>query len=202
MWTETKLARIAASALVGGAMSIGYPALAQDGTPDVNQIISDWPEASKSAANEMMEKYGQPDEVTDTVLIWRDNGPWVRTYVYGYAIDHNWPAPHKDVLQQFIDYDVPEDLFDELANFDGSVIAERTKGELSARCHAEYANLISLNLAHDVIEGTKSVEEAREAYVEAVKAHMAGDTPEIAQELAFDHPERDITNPGEAAIEM
>ncbi|MGH8284417.1 MAG: hypothetical protein ACRETT_01460 [Steroidobacteraceae bacterium] len=36
--------------------------------------------------------------------------------------------PHKDVLEQVIDYKVPPDKFDDLARYDGSVIAERTKG--------------------------------------------------------------------------
>ena len=80
----------------------------------------------------MMEKYGAPDEMTDMLLIWRDNSPWVRTVVYGYEVDHNWPAPHKDVLEQFVHYDVDPDYFDDLAKYDGSVIVERTKGEMSA----------------------------------------------------------------------
>jgi hypothetical protein len=179
--------------------SMNAEASAEQAGMDLETHISDWPQASREAANEMMQKYGAPDEMTDTLLIWRDNGPFVRTYVYGYEVDHNWPAPHKDVLEQFIHYDVPEDMFDELAMFDGSIIAERTKGEISARCHAEFANLIALNLAHDILEGNMSVEEARSAYVEAVRQQMAGNPPEIAQQLTFTPPS-DVNNPGEAVI--
>ena len=171
-------------------------------SPDMQAFIADWSEASQKAAVEMMEKYGAPDEMTESLLIWRDNAPFVRTYVYSEAIDHDWPTPHKDVVEQFVHYDVPEDMFDELAMFDGSVIAERTKGEISARCHSEFANLIALNLADDVVTGEKDVEEARDAYVEAVKAHMAGDSPEIAQRLTFEPAQEDITNSGEAVIEQ
>jgi len=49
-------------------------------------------------------------------------------------IPHDFPKPHMDMLLQSIDYPVPPDKFDELAAYDGSVIAERTKGELAARC--------------------------------------------------------------------
>lgn len=201
MTRTTNIAQLAAASLMTTALVTGGPALAQQ-EMDASQIIADWPEASKKAANEMMEKYGQPDEMTAMELIWRDNEPWIRTVVYGYEIDHNWPAPHKDVLEQVINYDVPPDLFDDLAHYDGSVIAERTKGELSARCHSEFANLIALNLANDVIQATKTVEDARTAYTEAVKAHMAGDTPEIAQKLTFEWPQEDVTNSDEASIEM
>lgn len=169
---------------------------------DMQSAIEGWPQASRDAANEMMDKYGPPDEMTASVLIWRDNGPFVRTYVYAEEFDHNWPTPHKDVLEQFLHYDIPEDKFDELAMFDGSIIAERTKGEISARCHAEFANLIALNLANDVITEAKTVEEARDAYVEAVKARMSGDEPEIAQRLTFEPAQEDVTNPGEAVIEQ
>lgn len=185
------------------AERIGSGQMAGDMTmADLETHIAQWPQASKKAAMEMWDKYGAPAEMADTLLIWRDNGPFVRTYVYGYEIDHNWPAPHKDVLQQFIHYDVPADVFDELAMFDGSIIAERTKGEISARCHSEFANLIALNLGNDVITGEKSVDEARAAYEEAVRQHMAGNSPEIAQRLTFEPAGEDITNAEEAVIQQ
>lgn len=42
------------------------------------------------------------------------------------------------------------------------MIAERTAGEVSARCHDEEANRLALNLMHDIVSGDKSVGEARE----------------------------------------
>jgi hypothetical protein len=44
------------------------------------------------------------------------------------------PNPYTDFLEQFIDYKTPADKFDAQAVYGGSVIAERRKGELSARC--------------------------------------------------------------------
>ncbi|EAR51266.1 hypothetical protein OG2516_17595 [Oceanicola granulosus HTCC2516] len=169
---------------------------------DLEAHIAGWPEASQKAAMEMWDKYGAPDEMAETLLIWHDTGPFVRSYVYGEAIDHDWPAPHQDVLEQFIHYDVPADKFDELAMFDGSIIAERTRAEMSARCHSEFANLIALNLGNDVVTGEKTVEEARAAYEEAVREHMAGNSPEIAQRLTFEPAQQDITNSDEAVIDM
>lgn len=64
-------------------------------------------------------------------------------------------------MESFIDYRGPTAKFTELADFDGSVIAERTTGEVSARCHDEQANLLALNLMNDVVTGAKTVEEAR-----------------------------------------
>lgn len=187
------------------SFSVSAPSIANEvklSTEQTNQMIEQWPKASKKAAHAMMDKYGQPDGVTSSMLVWEDNGPWQRTIVYSDPVDHDFPVPHKDVLEQFISYDVPIDQFDDLARFDGSVIAERTKGVISARCDKEAANFLALNLANQVIEGEKSVEEARQAYGETMKAMMQGETPEMTQEFTF-NVQRDFRgNPDEATLSM
>src|SRR3546814_5051300 len=77
---------------------------------------------------------------------------------------HDFPAPHTDSVESVIDYRVPPDKFTALAEFDGSVMAERTAGEVSARCHDEQANLLALNMMHDVVTGAKAAKAAREYY--------------------------------------
>ncbi|HEV7285020.1 MAG TPA: hypothetical protein VGN75_09185, partial [Kaistia sp.] len=124
-----------------------------------------------------------------------------RTIVYGEEIDHDFPMPHKDVLEQVIPYDVPADMFDDLAEYDGSVIAERTKGTLAARCDKEAANFLAVNLANDIVKGEKSIEEARQAYADAMKAVMAGDPPEITQAFTFEVNRGFAGNPGETIMD-
>lgn len=150
--------------------------------------LNTWPETARMAANNMIEKYGQPAETTPSMLVWYNTGPFKRTVVYKEELQHDFPMPHKDVLEQFIDYQVPADKFDELAMYDGSVIAERTKGELSARCDKEAANYLAINLAHDIIEGERSVEDARAFYASAIRKMLEGDKPAYMQSLQFDKP--------------
>lgn len=165
------------------------PGAAQPQTSaDAKQVIKDWPDTAKKAAEAMTEKYGQPDEMTDTMLVWHENGPWLRTIVYKEEVDHDFPVPHKDVLEQVISYEVPPDKYDDLAMYDGSVIAERTKGELSARCDQEVANYLALNLADDIVKDEKSVEEAREFYAETIKQVLQGQEPEYVTSLRFEPP--------------
>jgi hypothetical protein len=78
--------------------------------------------------------------------------------------EHNFPAPHIDAVESFIDYTVPTTMFTSLAEYDGSVVVERTAGEVSARCHDEEANNLALNLMHDIVQGNKTVEDARNYY--------------------------------------
>jgi hypothetical protein len=54
------------------------------------------------------------------------------------------------------------------------VIAERTAGEVSARCHDEQANLLALNLTNDVVTGAKTVAEARRSGRSPAAAGAAG----------------------------
>lgn len=171
-----------------------------DELPDVNALITTWPGSSRRAANDMMEKYGEPQAANDHMLVWRGNGPWTYTIVSAHPIQHNFPMEHQDVLEQFINYKVPPDKFDELAKYDGSVMCERTAGWISARCEMEEANFLALNLAHKIINDEMTVDEAREAYVDAVRQLMNGETPAITQDFQFRVPTGGTEDPGTSVL--
>lgn len=162
---------------------------------EARSLIRDWPNMPKEVAQKVISKYGAPDEVTNTMLVWHNNGPWKRTIVYKEEVPHNFPKPHTDVLEQFIDYNVPAEKFEDLAQYDGSVIAERTKGEISARCDKEGMNFLALNLAHDIATGRKTTEQGRAYYTRAVKEFMQGEIDPYIQKLQFNTPERDTGDP-------
>jgi hypothetical protein len=126
--------------------------------------IRDWPAESREAAGLVIGKYGEPDEATESQLVWHERGPWKRIVASRTFYPHNFPAPHIDAVESVIDYRVPPDKCSALAEFDGSVVVERTAGEVSARCHDEEANFLALNLMHDIVTGAKTVQQAREHY--------------------------------------
>ena len=129
-----------------------------------SQIIEGWPEESREAAKLVIDKYGEPHEATDSELIWHQVGQWKRIVASRTFYQHHFPSQHIDAVESFIDYRVPPEKFSELAEFDGSVIVERTAGEVSARCHDEQANFLALNLMHDIVTGAKNARQAREYY--------------------------------------
>lgn len=173
-------------------------AYAQDNKVD----LENWPETAKKAANAMIDKYGEPHEQTESMLIWNETGPFTNTIVYKEEIQHDFPMPHKDVLEQIINHDAPLDKYSELAQFDGSVIVERTKGTIAARCDKEAANFLALNLAHDIIEDKKTVEEAREFYADAMMRMMQGEEVEYVKKLTFNLPTANVNNPDETIMDM
>ena len=152
---------------------------------NLNEIIEKWPKESKEAAQLVIDKYGDPDELADSVLIWNHVGPWKRMVAYRDFDKHDFPYPHNDSVESFIDYDVPIDKFDDLAAFDGSVVANRTRGELSARCHDEEANNLALNLANDMIQGSKTVREARDYYAYEFLAYREKKSTPYMNSLRF-----------------
>jgi hypothetical protein len=133
----------------------------------------------------MIDKYGAPDEVTEHRLVWHGNGDFASTILTNEEIDHDFPMPHKDCLLQTVNYEVPVEKYTDIAKYDGSVVLERTKGTMGARCDKEMANYLALNLAHDVASGNKTVEEARTHYTETIMAVMNGESPEYTQKLIF-----------------
>lgn len=151
----------------------------------VREHVSDWKETPKKAAGKMIEKYGVPNEVTPHRLVWNNNGDFYETILTNEEIDHDFPMPHKDCLLQTVRYDTPVEKFSDIARYDGSVITERTKGTMGARCDKEPMNYLALNLAHDISQGKRSVEEARTFYAETAVAFMKGKKPPYTQGFVF-----------------
>ncbi|MGQ0699867.1 MAG: hypothetical protein ACT4PZ_16690 [Panacagrimonas sp.] len=167
----------------GGSLAQSTLTSAFAGTPAERRIdrsqtmtaMQDWPEASRAAALFMMDKYGPPAAVTEDMAVWGKTGRWKRTVVYRTEVLHNFPMPHTDVMQQWVDYKAPAETHDDLARYDGSVVVERTSGEISARCESEGANFLALNLADEIVTGKRSVSEARRmhgAQIVAMKATL------------------------------
>jgi hypothetical protein len=104
------------------------------------QHIGSWPEESREAAQLVIDAHGEPDEVTDTQLVWLNAHPWKRLIATRRFYRHDFPAPHIDAVESVIDYRVPPEKFAELAAFDGSVVAERTADEARAYYAKEFAD--------------------------------------------------------------
>jgi hypothetical protein len=151
----------------------------------LDELLQSWPEMPRMAAREMIAKYGPPAEMTASRLIWGATGPWKGTVLYRDEVEHRFPKPHTDFLEQFVDYHVPPDKFDDLAAYDGSVIVERTKGEISARCDKEGLNFLALNLADQIATGKIGVEEARKTYGENAMKFLMGEVTPLTAGLQF-----------------
>ena len=154
--------------------SSGYSIPASE--ESVTKLMNKWPAPSQAAAKSMMEKYGLPALVSNEMFIWYETGSFKRTIVTNEQVNHAFPFPHVDVLQQTINYRVPRDKVGDLSELDGSLLVDRTKGEVTARSDKEEMNYLVLNLADQVVRGEMDVNEARLEYSRSAHAFAQGTT--------------------------
>lgn len=192
---QTNLIIMLLSALFSSSMSSVYAQKAQE-------VIANWPSNPKKVAETVIGKYGEPDVSSSKMLVWYNNGPWKRTVLHVEEIPHKFPKPHTDMLEQFIDYKVPPAKFNEVIMYDGSVVAQRTVGEISARCDKEEMNFLALNLANDVVNGKKTVQQARAYYTRAVKDFMKGKIDPYVQKLQFNVPKGGTGDPDKTTLKQ
>ena len=166
----------------------------------VRALIEDWPASQKNIADQMIEKYGPPNEATPTKLFWYRNGPWKRTELSRDAVLHDWPTHHSDFLTQVIDYHVPAEMIHLTAMFDGSVTVDRTRGEVAARCDSESANVLAMNMVHEIVTGKRTVEEARNISEESTVAYNLGRSAPYAERMLFDQPQEGTEDLDHSAI--
>jgi hypothetical protein len=151
----------------------------------LSKVTENWPQSSKTAIQTLTSKYGLPSAVTDEMVVWNNTSPFKRSVVYREEVTHQFPMEHSDVLLQTVDYKIPQDKVAHLSKFDGSLIIDRTKGELSARNEREEMNILSLNLADQIVRGEMSVEEARREYSRNAESFSAGTSSQMVSSLNF-----------------
>ena len=164
-------------------------------------VRANWPKEPRESAERLVEYYGPPQEYTSSQLTWHNtHDGWKRTVLTAEETPHEFPAHHTDFLEQFIDYRVPIEMFSALAAYDGSVVADRTRGELSARCGGTSMNFVAINLAHDIVSGTRTIDEAREEYARLYRAYKDGEKPPYTQGFQFERTNGDTRDPDSPSI--
>jgi hypothetical protein len=155
----------------------------------VQKHLAGWPRLSMGVASDLITKYGVPGESNDRQLTWYDNGPWKRTVLHREEVQHNFPLPHKDVLEQTVNYRVPADKVGDLVRYDGSLVIDRTRGELTVHCNNEQANILTLNIANDIVTGNRDVEQALAYHAQVVRGVQIGEHETYPDKLRFKAPQ-------------
>ncbi len=151
----------------------------------VEGMIAQWPDRPRLGAQSMIAKYGAPTEYTSEELIWLGQGPYKKIIVTKDEHHHDFPKPHMDFLEHTVDYKVPPERAAALSEYDGSCTFDRTRGELKARCDLEGHNILTLNLAHDIVMGKLTAAEARTAFSDIVTEDFKGNYPDYTTKLQF-----------------
>jgi hypothetical protein len=151
---------------------------------------SDWSDESLQAMDYMLLHYGSPDVQTEKMAIWYSCSPWKWTIVYSEAVSHNFPEPHKDVIEQCMAFRVPWYRMNDIAEFNGSVECSRTRGEIKVRCAQEALNFLTINMVYEIVTRKKDVKSARNYLAAASAKYMRGERkdPYTKKFLAIKQP--------------
>jgi hypothetical protein len=152
------------------------------------RTLAGWPVDRQVLAAHLVTRYGEPQEVTAVSLTWHDNGAWKRTVLYKDGDLHNFPLPHHDVLWQTINYKVPLSKVVPLLTYDGSILIDRTRGEVTVHCDSEEANTLILNIANTIVTGENTVEQASAYHGQVVEGMRIHEPEEYPQKLLFKSP--------------
>lgn len=166
-------------------------------TSDDQPNLEGWNQDHKDAVKMMTDKYGKPNESTPNMVVWYNNGPWKKTIIYKEDIEHHFPKKHTDYVQQYINFKTPVSKYTDVTTYDGSVMLERTKGEMSARCDNEPMNFLALNLANEIVTGKRTVKDAREFYAKTAMESMAGKKSDYTEKLLFNTSNKNTGDPDE-----
>jgi hypothetical protein len=114
---------------------------------------------------------------------------------------HRFPLPHQDVLWQTINYKVPLNKVPALLTYDGSILIDRTRGEVTVHCDSEAANILTFNIANTIVTGENTVEQAMAYHAQVVEGLRIHEPEEFPQKLRFKTPKSNATtaDPGEEA---
>ena len=150
--------------------------------------LKDWPVERQVLAAHLVTRYGDPQEVTARSLTWYDNGAWKRTILYKDGDLHRFPLPHHDVLWQTVNYKVPLNKVVPLLTYDGSILIDRTRGEITAHCDSEEANTLILNIANTIVTGENTVEQAMAYHAQVVEGMRIHEPEDYPLKLRFQTP--------------
>lgn len=168
----------------------------EDANKRAESLTTGWPQNAVTAAKEMVVKYGEPTEVTQDALIWKAALPFKRIIVHREVFSSRFPLLHQTSLEHVVDYQAKADKVDDIWNFDGSVVLNRTKGEMSASGESEPMNVLALNLAHEIMQGRMSPERARIQFGKETMNYLNGNKTAATQTLSFGN-QINTTDPGQ-----
>lgn len=171
-------------AVAGSAALLAF-ALEAAPVPSAEKAINGWPERAKLAARATIEAYGQPDEAGADALVWRNNGPWKRTVVYRRAWPRAQSGEDKNYLENTVAYRLRASRAEDAVRFDSKVDADPKFKELSSRSESEAMNFLTLNLAHEVVVGRRSPEDARRFGARIARLAASGKSSPYLEKLLF-----------------
>ncbi len=183
--------------------------------------LADWTESDRTLARGFIRSYGNPGESASERLTWRNNWPWQTTIVTraprsmqadknGIGDGNNRAPLNTDntgsttqppyrALQQTIFYRVPAEYYDDIEQFDKSILVDRDAATLTFYGDQEALNYLSVNLVNDIVSGKRTAAQARAYYDQISTGYAKGEKSLYTSGLVF-QPQSTPPDPVPAVI--
>jgi len=194
MNTSIKLA-LAAVLLGASAGCVRTAKMAEDGEPALppqsrlelaERVSGGWSEKPRLAARLLIARYGPPDLIGSSRMIWHGNGPWKRTIVRDLPRPYAGAAEEElGIIEQAAAYNVTREQAAAVSPFSPRLAFDPARMEMSSRADREEVNFLRLNLANDVLLGVITVPEAAGLFVKTLELEAAGSDAPYLRGLAF-----------------
>lgn len=148
-------------------------------------LTSGWPDSAVTAAKEMVVRYGEPTEVTRDSLLWKNVPVFKRIIVHREVYSNRFPLLHQTPLEHVVNYDAKEGRIEDVSEYDGSIVFDRTRGEVSVSGENESMNILSINLAHNIMQGNMTPSQARIENGKETMNYLNGNRTAMTQALQF-----------------
>jgi hypothetical protein len=155
-------------------------------TEKARNTISIWPDDSQLLAKRMLDELGSPEEVMPHYVTWLGRKPFNTITVYADRASSNQPG----ILLQTVSYRVPVGKWRALSTFGHGVTYDVVFNELVAVSDSPETNLLSMNLADEVIQGRRDAEDARSVYDKTLTRSYAGRSSFYMSGLQFNPSDR------------
>lgn len=146
-------------------------------TANWKEVITHWIHKSpKEYAQKLVDVYGNPTWAAGTELCWENvPGIFTKIYVKDEELPHNFPKPHLDYVYSAVNYHLSIDHVDTVAQMTESVLVDRLKNEIQARCHMLLANAITIQAVFDVVRNEMKPGAAKTMYSQRIKGMVVPD---------------------------
>lgn len=149
-------------------------------------IILRWPPRARGTARLLLEKYGHPDQFDRDTMAWFNKGEWKRTIVRRRPFHRDPAVVRTDIIEQTVGYLVPSDMVADLKRFNQKLEASPTAGELTFSSESEATNRLALNLAAEIVAGSRTAADARAFFLKTSRLAAAGKSSPYLEILRFE----------------
>lgn len=153
----------------------------------VDRFVTTWPVETRRFVTTNFETFGAPVAATNEFVVWHNAGPWEKVMVTNQAYDNTvLVGGPKEFMTTWLTMDVPAAKACDLMRFNPSIMVNQTAHQVGVMSSSQEMAFATFNLAHEIIQGSRTVEDAQRQLVTVSRTIQQGGARDpITMQLNF-----------------